>query len=239
MAEVLITLGIIGIVAALTIPNLMGAYKKRVVSTELQRAFSIISNTIKMSEVYNESAAYWSYPTEGAGSSSAGRQQALEFVNIYIKPYLKYTWTGRDLIGVKYADGTDSYLRNRLDKTPQFILADGLFLEFNPRVNENSNGYVMTVYVGTTNRRKKDEFIEGRNLFAFTVNASNSSSKVGLEPQWYLNWSCQKLETNRENYIKNCYKNERETSGVPSSVYCTYMIYCNGWEIPDDYPIKF
>ena len=31
LSEVLITLGIIGLIAALTIPNLMGAYRKRVV----------------------------------------------------------------------------------------------------------------------------------------------------------------------------------------------------------------
>lgn len=239
MAEVLITLGIIGIVAALTIPNLMGAYKKRVVSTELQRAFSIISNTIKMSEVYNESAAYWSYPTEGAGSSSAGNQQTQEFVDIYIKPYLKYTWSGQVEQIIYYADGTISNSTPYVSATPQFVMPDGIFLQFRPIVHTDNRGYVMIVNVGTTNGHKKNEFIHGKNFFSFTLNVDESSSKVGLEPQWYLNWSCQKLETNRENYIKNCYKNERETSGVPSSIYCTYMIYCNGWEIPDDYPIKF
>ena len=238
MAEVLITLGIIGIIAAMTIPNLMGAYRKKVVETELQRAFSIISQTIKMSEVQNESAAYWSYPTIGAGSSLAGVLQNEEFINFYIKPYIKYIKTERKNIKVYYSDKTQSYLRNYINKFPQFILADGLFLQFVPRIGD-IGGYIMIVYVGTTNRNKKEEFVEGKNLFAFTVNIDDSSSKVGLIPQWYLNWSCQKLEDERNTFINNCRKNPRETSGVASSIYCTYMIYCNNWEIPEDYPIKF
>ena len=240
MAEVLITLGIIGIVAAMTIPNLMGAYRKKVVETELKKAFSVISQTIKMSEVYNENAAYWGY----ADISDAAERHKYykKFSDLYIKPYLKYTSTGIEVFKVYYSDGSYSNLSTSLDKSPHYKLSDGLFLEFTPRVNEEhekSNGYVMIVYVGTTNRSKKDELIEGKNLFAFTVNVDDSSSKVGLAPQWYLNWSCQKLENDRTTFINNCRKNQRETSGVPSSIYCTYMIYCNNWEIPEDYPIKF
>ena len=241
MAEVLITLGIIGIIAAITIPNLMGTYRKKVVETELQRAFSIISQTIRMSEVKNENAAYWAYPSEGAGTSAPGSAQAEQFINIYIKPYIKYLKVEKEDLDVKYADGTPSYLANYINKAPQFILADGLFLQFMPRENSveaDTHGYIMNVYVGTTNMRKKEEFVEGKNLFAFTMNIDESSGKVGLEPQHYLNWSCQKLQTNRQNFIDNCYKNQRETSGVSSSIYCTYMIYCNNWTVPKDYPIK-
>ena len=39
LAEVLITLGIIGVVAAMTIPNLITAHQKRVTVTKLQKLF--------------------------------------------------------------------------------------------------------------------------------------------------------------------------------------------------------
>ena len=187
-----------------------------------------------MSEVYNESAAYWQYPTDEAGSSNEGQIQAQNFNNIYIKPYLKYTSTNTKNFTVYYSDKTESYLTNYLNKVPHFLLADGMFLEFVPHTDKHNN-YRFIVYTGTTNR-KNSEFTEGKNLFAFTVNVNETKSTVGLEPQWYLNWSCQKLKTDRETFIKNCTKNQRETSGVSSSVYCTYMIYCNNWKIPDDYP---
>lgn len=40
LAEVLITLGIIGVVAAITIPGLITAYKKHVIASSLKRAVS-------------------------------------------------------------------------------------------------------------------------------------------------------------------------------------------------------
>lgn len=48
LAEVLITLGIIGIVAALTIPMLISQYQKRVIETRLKEDFSIFSQVNKM-----------------------------------------------------------------------------------------------------------------------------------------------------------------------------------------------
>ena len=53
LAEVLITLGIIGVVAAMTIPNLLTAHKKHVIESKLERAVSVINQTIKMSESEN------------------------------------------------------------------------------------------------------------------------------------------------------------------------------------------
>ena len=41
LAEVLITLGIIGVVAALTIPSLMTAYNKHITETRLKKFFLI------------------------------------------------------------------------------------------------------------------------------------------------------------------------------------------------------
>ena len=48
LAEVLITLGIIGIVAAMTIPMLISKYQKRVIETTLKEDFSIFSQVNKM-----------------------------------------------------------------------------------------------------------------------------------------------------------------------------------------------
>lgn len=239
LAEVLITLGIIGIVAALTIPNVTSKYRKKVVETELKKSFSVISQTIKLSEAFNESALYWQYPTEGSGSSTSGMNQAIQFNEKYIKPYLKYTSADKKNREVYYSDGASSYLTNYINKNLGFVMPDGTFLQFTPSTEiTQERGYVMLAYVGTTNKEKKKEFVEGKNFFTFTVNIDGDSGKVGLEPQWYLNWSCQKLKENPESFIENCRKNTRETSGVSSSVYCTYMIYCNNWQVPDNYPIK-
>ena len=46
LAEVLITLGIIGVVAALTIPTLMANQRKKVVETRLAKFYSSINQAI-------------------------------------------------------------------------------------------------------------------------------------------------------------------------------------------------
>ena len=47
LAEVLITLGIIGVVAALTIPSLMTAYNKHITETRLKKFYSLFTKIKK------------------------------------------------------------------------------------------------------------------------------------------------------------------------------------------------
>lgn len=53
LAEVLITLGIIGVVAALTIPNLIQSYKKKYVEVRLARFYSTMSQALKLNIAEN------------------------------------------------------------------------------------------------------------------------------------------------------------------------------------------
>ena len=50
LAEVLITIGIIGIVAAMTIPTLISKNQKRVIEAKLKEDYSIIQQVIKSNE---------------------------------------------------------------------------------------------------------------------------------------------------------------------------------------------
>ena len=98
LAEVLITLGIIGVVAALTIPTLMANHRRKVTATRLKQSYNILYNAIKASEAENGSWLYWDAPEKGGNTK--------EFAEKYILPYLKYTDVGEntvfDGIPVKY-----------------------------------------------------------------------------------------------------------------------------------------
>ena len=48
LAEVLITLGIIGIVSAMTIPTLVKNYQKKVLNTQFVQAYSILNQALRM-----------------------------------------------------------------------------------------------------------------------------------------------------------------------------------------------
>lgn len=51
LAEVLITLGIIGVVAAITIPNLMTAYKAKKMRSQFLKSYSVIQQAFRQMEV--------------------------------------------------------------------------------------------------------------------------------------------------------------------------------------------
>lgn len=63
LAEVLITLGITGIVASLTLPLLISSHNKSVTETRLSKEYNVFSNAIKLSEIDNGVMSDW--PTGG------------------------------------------------------------------------------------------------------------------------------------------------------------------------------
>ncbi|MCM1339841.1 MAG: type II secretion system GspH family protein [Muribaculaceae bacterium] len=81
LAEVLITLGIIGVVAAMTIPNLINRNQKRIIETNLKETYSILSQMMKMAE--NDDILI----DTAIPDSMAGMKLWFE---TYMKPYVKY-----------------------------------------------------------------------------------------------------------------------------------------------------
>ena len=84
LAEVLITLGIIGTVAALTIPNLIANYKEQVIGNQLKKVYSTLSQAIKMAESEYGDISEW--PVKDGDMSSTNT-----IYNYYIKPHLNIT----------------------------------------------------------------------------------------------------------------------------------------------------
>ncbi|MBP7211578.1 type II secretion system protein [bacterium] len=86
LAEVLITLGIIGVVAALTIPTLMAKTKKQQTTVALKKFYSTMSQAIKLSEVDNGDDSEWKVDNT---QDYSGRT----FFNTYLDKYIQYTKT--------------------------------------------------------------------------------------------------------------------------------------------------
>ena len=69
LAEVLITIGIIGLVAALTFPSIIGYYQKKVLKEQFKVAYSMFSQLLLKSEVDLGGKAecyYWDVNPYGA-----------------------------------------------------------------------------------------------------------------------------------------------------------------------------
>ena len=66
MAEVLITLGIIGIVAAMTLPNLIGNYKMKTYEVAFKKQYALLQNTMNLLTVENGTNRCYTYHPEGS-----------------------------------------------------------------------------------------------------------------------------------------------------------------------------
>lgn len=97
LAEVLITLGIIGVVATLTLPSLISNYKKRVIATRLEQFASIWQQAIRMAEIENGETTTW----DGFAANNADAM--LESYNRYLAKYIKTMETHKTPKGVAFA----------------------------------------------------------------------------------------------------------------------------------------
>lgn len=91
LAEVLITLGIIGIVASLTLPALIQNNKNKEVEAKLKKIYSAMNQAILLSEKDNGAKEYWQYCNFGEDSNMENTSDRRQHFEKYILPYIKYT----------------------------------------------------------------------------------------------------------------------------------------------------
>jgi prepilin-type cleavage/methylation N-terminal domain protein len=122
LAEVLITLGIIGTVTALTLPALIQNHKKSETTARLKKFYSIMSQAVLMSENDNGSIEDWEKAEMDSKDEETGQysdndyKHSEEYFNRYLKNYLKYLKTEKDektkLFKVLFTDGSSVKFRN-------------------------------------------------------------------------------------------------------------------------------
>lgn len=85
MAEVLITLGVIGIVAAMTLPTVITKYRKQVTVTSLKKFYTVMAQAIEQSSLDNGSPEYWSIAPVKNGEIYTDYADTEQFFNLYLK----------------------------------------------------------------------------------------------------------------------------------------------------------
>ena len=81
LAETLITLGIIGVVAALTIPTLMKKYYEKQTVSRLRETQSILSQAIKMAEDEYGDVEGWGIVNSEASNNLVG-ERVTQFMKV-------------------------------------------------------------------------------------------------------------------------------------------------------------
>ena len=232
LAEVLITLGIIGIVAALTVPNLVQGYRKHVVETRLKEFYTIMQQAFKMAEVDNGDIANWGRygnPGNVYTENDVWQSNSDDWFDKYISPYLKEE--KRDL-------GAENFTASRILR----VLPNGSAFAFNVNAItffSFADDYYKCAQYGNDLIKK----CSGRKYFLFKYyqdscitpfDYPNHSTKLSLEYSDYRN------RLRREQLVGNigsCSKKSIEANR--EAHYCAELIMLEGWKIPKDYPFRF
>lgn len=226
LAEVLITLGLIGVVAAMTMPTLIQKNNNRVVETRLMKFYSAINQAIKMAEVdYGDKKDWYETGLNGAefdkdGNPVPGSSNQERWFNKYLRPYMKVVKTetlndeGRFM--VYFADGSAMAV-SRGD-----YISDLIFYPGDPV-------RCLKKYSGRFDSLGKCAF-----MFYYNPNCTSASCKYhydkGAEP-YKIGWDGEKESL----YTHSSYACSKT---IGNNHLCTAVIQMNNWKIPDDYPYK-
>ena len=164
LAEVLITLGIIGVVAAMTMPSLIQNYQEKATVTKLKKFYSLVSQ------------AYVSILNDEGGSDTLQAGNDLEMMEKFGK-YLKYQKTcGRNkgcFPNVTYKSVTGNGYNKWEDDTTdrsRAVLTDGTLIMFNKSAmwggNEGNYLYAQ-IYVDINGFKGPNQL--GRDFFYFYI----------------------------------------------------------------------
>lgn len=126
LAEVLITLGIIGVVAAMTIPTLMNNIGEKEKITALKKAYSIISQAYTQAKIEEGTPDMWGL-SDMADTSQPGSKVIIDKLSPYLR-IQKNCGTGGDCFATdpyKRLKASDTFDPNSNSKT-KILLADGM-----------------------------------------------------------------------------------------------------------------
>ena len=210
LAEVLITLGIIGIVAAMTIPTLVQNYQKKLFETKVQYTYSLLSNVVQRSVAENGDINTWDYGT------SYHSDDVEKFVKKYFEPYFYVVESGKS---ISYP--TRYYytkIKNGVTITWQF---DGKF---------DVGDFPSAIYaIGSFNGNTSSFYDESRDYshrdFMMTIMPYNNKLD-------FFSWSGNSRELVINNDTYGCNKNI-----VPyKRLQCGKLLQIDNFKIKDDYP---
>jgi len=195
LAEVLITLVIIGIVAALTISSVINTYVERSTISKVKKGLSTLAQAKKLAEVQNGSIESWNF---GAGPTA---ENARDFWT-YLKPHISVAKDCGSNLDCYQSNGLYTlrglpYDKNHstLSEYYKFVLADGGVMWFRMAAGgkcsvteEDQVPNVCAVFFYDVNGDKRPNAI-GRDIFAYTMSADS------VYP--YMKNDCNKSSTGR------------------------------------------
>ncbi len=169
LAEVLITLGIIGVVAALTIPTLMQSYKNKQYVSAFQKSWGVLNNMLDLSQAENGFSKTWDIATESWNDVDE------PYFEKYFTKYLNITkicgsntnqgcWAKKTTcLNGEELPFNDSFSQYKL------LLNDGMSINL---ANSRGSNYT-EVHATVDTNGPKGPNLAGRDIFKFIIDLQN------------------------------------------------------------------
>ena len=216
LAEVLITLGIIGVVAAMTLPTLITNYQKRATVAKLKRAYSVIKQAYLMS-----------YDQVGdPAADEAFAMGANNYFKTYWAPYIKGTLC-KTYQECGYSSNTPWIMANG-SKVPTVVVSLSARTTF-----YTNDGFLYVVFVSGGDR-------DGQVAYSYVIcdiNGGKGPNQFGKDVFYF-----QRIADEKGNDMQPYgYNNSDATinsncSTRGSGSFCAEKIRRDGWKILKDYP---
>ena len=219
LAEVLITLGIIGVVAAMTMPALIANYRNKAAVAQLKKMYSVMSQAMLFT-VQKDGDYSSLYEIQDANS-----QSIQNWYNMALKPYIKITNECFDKAGC-WADKGTKLLNGG---TPSWDRGN-IGLGYNIVVFSTIDGYTVSVDAYNDNGSFWGVNVENKNYVAVYVdiNGKKLPNVIGKDTFIFVFSERGFVPAGRdltdEQVDADCSKSGR-------GYYCFEKIMRNGWEI--------
>ncbi len=225
LAEVLITLGIIGVISAMTIPALQTKINRSKVETIFKEDYSIIQQVLKMAEA--QDASIETIPNSNV--------EALKtWFKRYMEPNMKTVSVCYNTAGCWANTGTKTLQGNnvKFDRKNVGIGNDIITIRL-------TNGSNLNFDVYNSGEYKQIFGIETTNLDTFVIfidtNGDNQPNVVGKDI-YVLVWKEGSLlpagnDVSTDEVNKNC---SMTATGQNAGYYCAKRLMNNNWKIPKD-----
>lgn len=219
LAEVLITLGIIGVVAALTMPVLVGNYKKKQTVTQLKKVYSALQQSIQMSQVKYGDIVDWDWTLDG--NDFFMKYLANNFNVVKNCGINQGCWNNTGILDLTGAEYPDNPLKT--SGWSSLILSDGTYVALVKQDNNHIH------FVIDLNGSKKPDTL-GKDIFEMTMTSQAFNDGVHniSAPGIYMYGHGLTAEAIKSN-LYGCSKNN-------IGLMCGEKILMDGWDIAKDYP---
>lgn len=243
MAEVLIVLGILGIIAALTLMQVLTKVDKKVASVKVYKFYSMINQAVAMSTLHNGNIDGWFYggkPVASADTANITYENNRDFVETYFTKYMRAGNCENYMVGSKNENDKRG-VKCMMESGDAVIFA--IYKVIGGDIGISVDIYYVTNFTAMSKRHVEGNFLtDTRYVYYFSMRKetfddnmeevnSNLNNKIFVGP-YSLNWDGTVEGLTKTGTQYSCSK--KGYTFYPA--YCTKLLELNGWEFPDNYP---